>query len=302
MIFSIDHSVIEQGEEVILNFAKTLLDAAEKQHYVQVSPKVLLWIEQELFNTNKYLGTLARESLKGNKDFWQPTSMCQKYQRHVTIGYNTNMLPVEKMALLVEEPSVVVLENGRYDWAVIKKWIELYKNDRGLKTINQQVNRAVITHQLREHNAGGGNGSITNIIKELMHIYEGLHALRLTTVFDSDKHSAHDATDHNQHLKAFLDKNQIKWHELKKREIENYFDIETYRRAGLLADNAQDYDFTAEEWDFLDIGKSKIIKMEKRDVERLSELLIKDELKKHATALSGEDEIQAIILHLAKYI
>ena len=302
MIFSIDHSVIEQGEEVILNFAKTLLDAAEKQHYVQVSPKVLLWIEQELFNTNKYLGTLARESLKGNKDFWQPTSMCQKYQRHVTIGYNTNMLPIEKMALLVEEPSVVVLENGRYDWAVIKKWIELYKNDRGLKTINQQVNRAVITHQLREHNAGGGNGSITNVITVLMPIYQGLHAFRLTTIFDSDKDSVDDASDHNQCLKVFLSKNQIEWHELQKREIENYFDFETYRHAGLLANKTQVYDFTAEKWDYLNICKNKMIKMAKRDVERLSELLTKDELKKHVITPSGEDEIQTIILHLAKYI
>lgn len=302
MIFSIDDSVMRQGEDVALVFASSLQKAAEKRHYVEMSPQMQRWIDDELFESGKYLGTLACELLVKNNEFWKPTSICKRYQTTVTVGYGSGMLSVEEMALLVEEPSVVVLENGRYDWAAIKRWIKLYRKERGFDTINQQVHRAVTSHLLREHHAGGGSGSIVNVMTVLISIYKGLHALRLTAIFDSDKTSAHDTVDHNQSLKAFLKENHIGWHELAKREIENYFDFETYRRAGLLTDNTQTCAMPLEEWDFHDIGKDKQIKMEKKDVEKLSDALTKDELKKHAMDLSGRDEVQNIILHLAKYI
>ena len=302
MIFSIDDSVMRQGENVALVFASSLQKAAEKRHYVEMSPPMQQWIDNELFGSDKYLGTLACESLVNNMEFWNPASICKRHQTTVTVGYGSGMLSVEEMALLVEEPSVVVLENGRYDWAAIKRWIELYRKEREFKTINQQVHRAVTNHWLREHHAGGGSGSIVNVMTVLIPIYKGLHALRLTAIFDSDKTSAHDTVDHNQSLKAFLNENHIGWHELAKREIENYFDFETYRRAGLLTDNTQTCTMSLEEWDFHDIGKDKWFKMEKKDVEKLSDALTKDELKKHAADLSGKDEVQDIILHLAKYI
>ena len=302
MIFSIDDSVMRQGEDVTFVFATSLQKAAEKRHYVEMSPQMRCWIDNELFDSEKYLGTLACESLVNNLEVWNPASICKRYQTTVTVGYGSGMLSVEEMALLVEEPSVVVLENGRYDWAVIKRWIKLYRKERGFDTINQQVHRAITGYLLREHNAGGGNGSIANVMTVLMPIYKDLHALRLTTVFDSDKTSAHDTVDHNQSLKAFLNGNHIGWHELAKREIENYFDFETYRRAGLLTDNTQICTMPLEEWDFHDIGKDKRIKMEKKDVEKLSDVLTKDELKTHAAELSGRDEVQDVILHLAKYI
>ena len=302
MIFSIDDSVMEQGEDVAFVFATSLQKAAEKWHYVDMSPQMRRWIDNELFESEKYLGTLACEALVKNSELWNPASICKRHQTTVTVGYGSGMLSVEEMALLVEEPSVVVLENGRYDWAVIKRWIKLYRKERGFDTINQQVHRAVTGHLLREHHAGGGSGSITNVMTVLMPIYKGLHALRLTAIFDSDKTSAHDTVDHNQNLKVFLDENHIGWHELAKREIENYFDFETYRRAGLLTDNTQTNTMPSEEWDFHDIGKDKQIKMEKKDVEKLSDALTKEELKKHTVDLSGKDEIQDIILHLAKYI
>ena len=302
MIFSIDDSVMKQGENVTFVFAASLQKAAEKRHYVEISLPMRQWINNELFGSDKYLGTLARESLVNNLEVWNPASICKRYQTTVTVGYGSGMLSVEEMALLVEEPSVVVLENGRYDWAVIKRWIKLYRKERGFDTINQQVHRAITGYLLREHNAGGGNGSIANVMTVLMPIYKDLHALRLTTVFDSDKTSAHDTVDHNQSLKAFLNGNHIGWQKKKKREIENYFDFETYRRAGLLTDNTQICTMPLEEWDFHDIGKDKRIKMEKKDVEKLSDALTKEELKKHTVDLSGKDEIQDIILHLAKYI
>lgn len=302
MIFSIDDSVMKQGEDAALVFAVSLQKAAEKRHYVEISLPMRQWINNELFGSDKYLGSLARESLVNNLEVWNPASICKRYQTTVTVGYGSGMLSIEEMALLVEEPSVVVLENGRYDWAVIKRWIKLYRKERGFDTINQQVHRAVTSHLLREHNAGGGNGSISNVMTVLMPIYKGLHALRLTTIFDSDKASAHDTVDHNQSLKAFLNENHIEWDELTKREIENYFDFETYRRAGLLTDNTQPCTTPLEEWDFHDIGKDKQIIMEKKDVEKLCDVLTKDELKTHATELSGRDEVQDVILHLAKYI
>lgn len=113
-------------------------------------------------------------------------------------------------------------------------------------------------------------------------------------------------------MKEYLESNRIKGHELRKREIENYFSVNTYKRAGFLKDEQVARAMTAEEWDFHDIGKSNIIRktdntgketaIEKKDVETLSRLLTKEDLKERVLIPTGYDEIQSIILQLAKFI
>ena len=125
----------------------------------------------------------------------------------------------------------------------------------------------------------------------------------MTTLFDSDKNKKDDEAK-NSALTNFLNQEGYDYHELEKREIENYFPISTYEKAGLLIPGADTQNITEEEWDYMDIGKSGLVKMEKKDVLSLSEYLTKPELQQRVrnTVQNGRDEIQRVILFLAKYI
>ena len=312
MIFRIDKSIMTQGQSVILDFARALSVAADNQHAVLLPIRVWEWVEKEILQTDVYLGKLVREQLMSSLELWKPTKMLLTHETTVDIGYVGDMLTVEDMLRLMQEPSWIVLENGRYDGIVIEKWIRLYRNEKGLGTINAEVYRAMAQSRLRVYNSGGGNMSIANAIDTLMKVTGRLYPYRITTIFDSDKCSATDPTDHNRKLKEYLESNRIKGHELRKREIENYFSVNTYKRAGFLKDEQVARAMTAEEWDFHDIGKSRIIRktdntgketaIEKKDVETLSRLLTKEDLKERVLIPTGYDEIQSIILQLAKFI
>lgn len=312
MIFRIDKSIMTQGQSVIQDFARGLTVAADNQHAVQLPVQVWEWVEKEILQTDVYLGKLMREQLVSSSELWNPTKMLLTHETTVDIGYVGNMLTVRDMLRLMEEPGWIVLENGRYDGTVIEKWVRIYRKEKGLGTINAEVYRAMAQSRLRVYNSGGGNMSIANAIDTLMRAIGYLYPYRITTIFDSDKRSATDTTDHNQKLKEYLTHHRITGHELRKREIENYFAVDTYKRAGFLKDERQARAMTAEEWDFHDIGKSNIIRktdntgketaIEKKDVETLSYLLTKEELKERVLISSGDDEIQSIILQLAKFI
>lgn len=312
MIFRIDKSIMTQGQSVILDFARALSVAADNQHAVLLPILVWEWVEEKILKTDTYLGKLVREQLMSSLELWNPTKMLLTHETTVDIGYVGDMLTVEDMLRLMQEPSWIVLENGRYDGIVIEKWIRLYRNEKGLGTINAEVYRAMAQSRLRVYNSGGGNMSIANAIDTLMKVTGRLYPYRITTIFDSDKCSATDPTDHNRKLKEYLESKRIKGHELRKREIENYFSVNTYKRAGFLKDEQVARAMTAEEWDFHDIGKSRIIRktdntgketaIEKKDVETLSRLLTKEDLKERVLIPTGYDEIQSIILQLAKFI
>lgn len=313
MIFNIDDSITKTEDgTVIRDMAQALVRAAEKQHHVCPTPDVWKWIDENILQTDTYLGSLEKELLMSNRELWDPKSMKRNHETTVHVGISGNMHTVRDMLKLIDEPSIIVVENETYDGAAITKWVKLYKKKKGLETINTEVYQALRGYRLRFHNAGGGNMTIANSIDTKKVTYGHLYPFLITTIFDSDKRSASDTTDHNSKLKAYLTANTIAWHELKKREIENYFAPSTYSRAGLLRDERQANAMPPEEWDFHDMGKStivgktddngKAVHIEKKDVLTLSDLLTRDELEGRVQTDSTYDEIQEIIFLLAKYI
>lgn len=296
MIFRIDESVSKQSVDVIRLFAKALLRAGENLHLIDVSPTMRGWIDRTIIQNpdHKYLGSYDCEDIVRNKELWDIKTMQKQNLRTVLVGYETNMISVEQMCLLVNEPSLVILENGYFDWMVLCKWVSLYKKDRSLGSIFMMVHKAITHHKtLRGHNAGGCD-NIQNVMRALMPLYSDMYRFRLTTIFDSDKVSKEDTSEHHRTLKTFLNDKEIFFHELEKREIENYFPLQSYEKAELRQSEVlEDWNL---EWDYVDLGKASFLQFQKSDIAKLCDVVEKEDLE------TIETEIKDIILHLAKYI
>ncbi len=301
MIFRIDKSIQDQPDSELLIFAKAVLKALDNLHFVEMDYGMMTWFEEKILGSDNYLGKLDREALM--VPYQSATGELRKNLSTIVVGYSTGMKNATEMFGLAEKPATVILENGLYDWEVVRKWIKLYRKNCGIDGVGGHLHRIVGRYLIKQENGGGGNGSISNVVKSVAPSYEGQSTLKVTTLFDSDKNKKDDEAK-NSALTNFLNQEGYDYHELEKREIENYFPISTYEKAGLLIPGADTQNITEEEWDYMDIGKSGLVKMEKKDVLSLSEYLTKPELQQRVrnTVQNGRDEIQRVILFLAKYI
>lgn len=302
MIFEFDKS-IQKGDISLL--AKALLLIAEKHHHILTDVETFDWIRNDILDSTDYLGSIDRESLKTNSELWSVTGTQKNYQRQLSVGIGDADLSIQQLYTIVNEPSYVVLENSSYDWAAISRWIELYHNERNYKSLNESLYEAIKEQNLRPDHAGGGNGTIANEIGTLEATYSGKAQYKLMTIYDSDKTKIDDTDDHNKALKAYLVKSGMFGFELHKREIENYFSIETLESAGMIDKTIEIPSYTPEEYDFIDIEKAPFTKYSKKDMAKLAGYLSKESLKErvaHHKHSDSVDEIQLIIIELAKYI
>lgn len=301
MIFTFNNSV-RQGDLVLLS--KCILLIAEKHHHLQLEKGMLDWLSATILDSQQYLGLLDREALKKNSEVWRITGVQKEYQTKLTVGIEADTISIEQLYKIVNEPSYVVIENSKYDWAAICRWVEIYRYERDFKSLNEFVLRAINEKSIRGDHAGGGNGTIVNKIKSVAEIFPGCANLKVTTIFDSDKEGPQDHIDHNKALKDFLSSSAFTGYELHKREIENYYSIETFRMAGMIM--SEDIpDYTPEDYDFIDIEKASFVNYKKRMLQNLTNHLYRDALKKrvaHHKVSDTVDEIQLIIITLARFI
>jgi hypothetical protein len=301
MIFIIDKSIKECNEESLLLFAENLFRACLNKHFVvTLDYDVKRWIDTVILDSTTYLGDLSRQLLKQCNEFWSPTTMQKEHLTHVKIGVGDGMRSIEEMAKLVNEPSLIVLENGRYDWAVLQKWVELYRKDKSLGSIFGMVHEAISNLVLRDYNAGGCK-NYENVLTVLIPTYGNIYSLKLVALFDSDKHSLNDSAKHTD-LINFLDSKGIAYHELKKRKMENYFPLSTYQNADLVNQSKAIPDV---DWDYIDLNNKQeapFLHLKKEDLETLSAVLTKQELESRVETIDGMNEIKEIIILLAKYI
>lgn len=302
MIFTFNRSV-QQGDISLL--AKCVLLIAEKHHHLLLDNGMSDWLSSTIIESTEYLGRVDREALKNNREVWRVTGVQQKYQTKLTVGVEENTITIEQLYKIVNEPSYVVLENSMYDWSAICRWVDIYRNERDFKSLNESVFRAIKEMNLRGDHSGGGNGTIVNKIKSFDGIFQECSKLKVTTIYDSDKKSLTDSKDHNNALRDFLESFGFIGHELHKREIENYFSIDTLRMAGMIKEEEDIPEYTPEEYDFLDIEKAPFVKYKKRLMPALSQHLHKTALKErvaHHKVSDSVDEIQLIIITLARFI
>ena len=306
MIFQLTEDILSFNEEEKARLLLAIANAFEHNHFVDFDPLVVDsdWIDKNLFDQNSLFSAETRELLLSNQERWDPNGMHKRYLRTLRVGNGGNgtITPIA-MSRLIMIPSLVFVENSRYDGAALAKWVRCYQNDSVNKAINQLVAQAFKQGYIIAGN-GGGCENIANAIYAVKGAFKGMHPQKITAVFDSDKTSKEDPSDHKASLKRELEKMDIEYHELQKREVENYFHTSTYIELGLAKDGKDLSRISGEEWDYAETNEnSEYVSMKKSDVEKLVEKTTKELLQERVYwEENKQDEIHEIILLLARYI
>lgn len=317
MIFRFDDTLKTNDEKTKHLLAKCLILMNEKGHHIERSGFYFNFIEKEIIATT-YMGKMDIDLIHNNGELYDATTSNLADYRYIIVGRGEKMCTPSDAHILLNEPSVVVVENERNDGSVIKRWAECYQDEDNIGDLNASVFEALEDGRLRFVNAGGGDGTIVKRIEDQMKVYGRCSQLKITTVFDSDKNSSTDTTPHNQTLKDFLVAGGFDFHCLVKREMENYFPLKVYEKCGLLKVGYEIPDNSAEEWDYEKIkedkdktpGEQEYLTYEKRFLPDMAARAKKKHFKqrinhqaKYNNSHYGEvDEIQCILLMLAKFV
>ncbi len=298
MIFVISDNIRFLAEENYRAFARNVSVALERHHFFSFDYNAFIWFEKEFLNTDKYYGEIEREELRSILPKEPPTSL-MSFLTRINVGDDPDH-DIGRMTTLIDKFSFVIVENNLYDGSTIKKWIKLYRNERNYKTLNQYVHRQVSCN-LIDFSNGGGKDNIANDAEYHLHSYNGFHNYKLFSIFDSDKSNANDI-DHNVYVKQQLNDRSIDWHELEKRELENYFPLASFQKCRLTDSNGSKLRTLSDvEWDFCDLYTLEGLHFEKKDLLILSDNLTKEELKSRLEhCVNDPDELQKIIFKIAK--
>lgn len=310
MIFVLDDSIRNADVKAKSVLAKLVIAIIEKKHYIKVPFQIWQWMETEVLTT-EFIGNIDIELIQKNAVFRDITRVMDTYLSQISVGFGQGYVEPSYAMSLVNAPSYVVVENESYDWPVLRKWIELMKNDREFKSINSLVEKKKCIGELRPYNAGS-SGQIINTLTKRKAEFNGLAAYKIMAVYDSDKDSkGAELSPEKKKIQDFSTQNRLSYHILYKREIENYFDLECYKKAQL-ADAHLNYTLSVQEWDFEDvetyINNNSRKHYNKHDLPLLSNYIDKQKLinitAHHLVEHNGTNinEIQSLILKFAKLV
>ena len=309
MIFVFDESLKDIDIKAKGVLAKLIVAIVEKRHYVKSSFQVWQWVEKEVLTT-QFLGVIDIELIRKNSEFRDIPGVMVTNLSQINVGGGQECVEPCRAIFLANKPSYVVVENEANDWPVLRKWIELMKNDRIFKSINMLVEKKKCEGELRPYNAGSA-GQIINTLSERMAEFDELSGYKVMSVYDSDKETeSAELSNEKKKIQSFSIENQLMNHILYKREMENYFSLKCYSIARL-ADDGLVYP-SVQSWDFEDV--EKYIKdnskrhYKKQNLPELSNYIDKQELMDitahHQLMYNGMriSEIQSLILKFAKLV
>ena len=310
MIFVLDESLKNIDKEGKGVLAKLIAAIAERKHYMKVSSQVWQWIDEEILTT-RFLGSMDIELIRKNNEFRDITKTMSDYLSQIYVGCKQGCIEPCRAILLVEKPSYVVVENEANDWPVLRKWIELMKNERTFRSINMLVEKKKCAGELRPYNAGSC-GQIINILLERMAEFGELSSYKVMAVYDSDKELENaELSNEKKKIQSFTTEKRMMDHRLYKREMENYFELECYKKARL-ADDDLIYALPVQSWDFEDVEKyirdNSTRHYKKQNLPILSNYIDKRKLMNitahHSLLHNGMNisEIQLLILKFAKLV
>lgn len=309
MIFRFDSSIINSS--IARELASCIKLIYEKKHKIDYdNPAVWDFIEDSVLIV-EYLGTIDIALIRENHEMRDVRNTDRQYFRTINVGTKSDMIDLGTLGTILNNNSCVVLENSHNDWYPIKRWVELVKNQKDYKDINRKVSEAICSKSIYPDHAGG-SGGIDNKISDLKRdVYGAAVCYKVSSIFDSDKLSATDSDKHRS-LKDNLKKRGIRYHEWKKREIENYIPLRVYNYSGMVNDNEEEPDTTPSLWDYTDIEGHPYFKGKytKNKLPQLVEYIDKSSVKESFSDMSfinsvdnhQVSELQHVIFLLAKYI
>lgn len=170
---------------------------------------------------------------------------------------NTNFFLLEEAIKYLEQPFSIIFENSNNDSIFFETLLRSFKKE-SLK-IKEFKNERWLSYSM------AGGDATDNIETELKSFDSNIFTkekhkyLRCFVLTDSDTlYPNMDLKSDKQKLKDFLDKNEVKYHFLEKRELENYLPDEVFKE--LINSENKDYieaylRLSSEQKDFFDIEK-----------------------------------------------
>ena len=296
MIISFNSTIFQtQDEEVQSNLAKILVILIENNHFIDNKSISSIFFDNEykyIFDetdvSQRYLSMRDQQKLKDyiTNNRKPITQLHRNYLTHFTIGTNLGEIHPNDAYKIINERSLVIIENYPNDWKFIRGIIYKYEHFGDRKSIYQLIKRALENSYLIYDHAGG-SGIQQQIQGWVEGIYEKICRYKLMAIFDSDKKNPSDFKEGYKNLikylknisidfplaeddKIYEDRDRIVWHMLYKRAIENYVPVNVIKQniTNLSSEqiaNLEQLDKTSEIMDFIvyqkptyiSIGKSK---------------------------------------------
>ena len=172
--------------------------------------------ETEVYNN---LLPIHRELIQEN--FNSIISQSREIDHKIEENTTSHSFDLNEAKRFFNQPVLLILENSLNDSYFIDALVKNFKNKS--KTIKRHKENGWIKYEM-----GGGCDNIINYIRALIKSYEGLpkngkQYLRCMVIVDSDKRFETEPTrEDRKHLYEFLNEIGISYHELEKREMENY--------------------------------------------------------------------------------
>lgn len=305
MILDFDNTVLDNVNNAEL--ARVIGLIYDRGHKIEKNPVFRRYLVENIICKN-YFGQLKVDKIRNSVETRNITDFERSCYSTIHVGNGGNLIGLSDLLIILSCSNFVVLENALYDFEVIRRWVEFFKNDKIFADVNSSVKDAIDNGYILPYNAGGGNGTISNAMKALIPACGSKPKYKLTAIFDSDKLSSTDPVDHNKSVKQFLASYGISYHELNNREIENYFSIDTFDDAGFSISDASLLSMSDVDLDYVDMEHS-FSGYEKKQIPQLCKYMQKSRLLKRINhhLISHPDfgnltEIQIVILLLAKLI
>ncbi|MBK9638755.1 MAG: hypothetical protein IPO63_13425 [Bacteroidetes bacterium] len=206
---------LDEKNLVDLSYLLTIFSENRRYNYFCEIDKIR---ETEVF---KNLIPIHRELIEEN--FNSIVNQSSKIDYVVSVETSNDSFNVQEAKLFFNQPFILILENSNNDGYFINALIKCFRK-RSKKIALHKENRWL------QYGMGGGCNNIVNFITALIKSYEGLELpkasnnyLKCMVLIDSDKEFETDNTKPDRvKLFTFLKENGIRYHEFKKREMENY--------------------------------------------------------------------------------
>lgn len=163
-----------------------------------------------------------RSSYKDAINAYIIASSTKKKQNTLIVSTNVNNFNLEEANLYLKQPLILILENSLNDGHFVTSLLKNFPKSGNL-IAKHKSNRWL------EYGNGNGSNGIINFIQEKLDYYNDLPKankfkyLRCFVLIDSDSEYPNmQCSESKKKLLRFLDENEVPYHLLEKREMENY--------------------------------------------------------------------------------
>ncbi|MCX7068926.1 MAG: hypothetical protein NTW85_14700 [Methylococcales bacterium] len=169
------------------------------------------------------------------------STLTKFYLTKIIVGVQENELHPQNVVKIIEQRSLIVIENNPNDWYFITGIIDKYQHFGERREIYSLIKKAMDKYYLHYDHAGGS--SIKAQIEGWINgVYTDFYQYKLMAIFDSDKKHQNDFKKEYKNLIEFIKNKSISippssndlehelsdkivWHILYKRALENYIPV-----------------------------------------------------------------------------